>query len=588
MKKKIPLSLLAVLLCCLVAVLPSACSILYFNITVSRRLETDAQQTVTFYLRQLAAQTDSLLNTLRGSIYYLMSDTRTNMLMQDLSGSSAMERLEVEEGLSRAFFLGDRVDSNIVTGIYLLKSQAEYLSILRSGIFRGTTQRVLHIYNTYPDKNSARDLYTDAASPGYCYYIVDYLDLQSMNILGKIIIELDASYFMDTAYIDSIYHGSVVMLRHTDGKILYTTAPNFALQQEPVAEQTYLAADGQEYYYTCAYLPPNHIKIDIFVPKSEILAAVWQTSRVYIIFAALVLGTTLLLGMLIMAFVSKPLRQMLHKIDKLATGDFAVRMQPTPYRETERMAAAFNHMADRLEQLFHEVYTKGLLLREAEFQLLESQIRPHFIFNILQLINMRCLAAGQNDICQTVSNLAQLLRVNITHKHKQTITLKEELRYVRYYLELQKERFEEKLQYEIALEDPEVLVYALPKLTIQPLVENSIVHGLEPKRGGGSLRIAIWEEETELYIRITDDGVGFDTTQLKLDAQQPMQEDSPHHHVALFNINRRIQLLYGAAYGLQIVSALGQGTEITIILPIDEKNLPKGEFPDAENHDCGQ
>ena len=132
-------------------------------------------------------------------------------------------------------------------------------------------------------------------------------------------------------------------------------------------------------------------------------------------------------------------------------------------------------MANRLDTLFYEVYQKGLLLRDAEIGQLESQIQPHFIFNILELINMRCMAAGQPAICTTVQNLAQLLRANVVHNGEQTITFREELEYVKYYLALQKERFEEKLQYAVNLEDPEILDYALPKLTIQPLVENSIV-----------------------------------------------------------------------------------------------------------------
>lgn len=108
---------------------------------------------------------------------------------------------------------------------------------------------------------------------------------------------------------------------------------------------------------------------------------------------------------------------------------------------------------------------------------------------------MRCMAAGQYELCRVVSNLANLLRANVANRGQQKITPEEELRYVRCYLELQKERYGAKLRYEIELESQNLLGYYLPKLTIQPLVENSVVHGLENKRGGGSVHISIWEED---------------------------------------------------------------------------------------------
>ena len=145
---------------------------------------------------------------------------------------------------------------------------------------------------------------------------------------------------------------------------------------------------------------------------------------------------------------------------------------------------------------------------------------------------------------------------------------------MRYYLELQKERFGDSLNYSIDLESPEILQYSIPKLTIQPLVENSVVHGLEPKCGGGEVRISIWEEENAMYIRVKDNGVGFNASAL------PTEEtaaNSRHNHIALENIARRIQLLYGKNYGMSIHSVPGKGTQITISLPIKPYAPPKEE-----------
>lgn len=585
-KKKLPLTLIAVVLCCALVVVPVLCSIIYFTTSVSTRLENTARETVTFYLDQFADHSSSILDTLRNSIYYLMSDDRTQSIMRRDDMPDQLERLAVEEGLSRAFFLGNQLDPSVVTGIYLVKNGRQYLSLLRSGIFLGTANRILNVYEQCGNENSARDLYTLPDQPDYCYFIVDFLDLETMDPLGKVIIELNAAHLVDTSYIDSIYQQAAVLLRSTDGRVLAAPDSEAFSTAATDAGEGYLDVEGKSYYHASRVLSPSRVQVDIFVPKSEIFETTNETVKVYVFFTAVVLVITLLLGAGVLYLVYKPVRQMLQKIDRLATGDLTARMEDTPYRETERMAETFNDMADRLEELFDEVYEKGLLLRDAEFNLLESQIRPHFIFNVLELINMRCLAAGEPGICHTVSNLAQLMRANITHKNKQTISLQEELRYVRYYLELQKERFEDKLNYSIDLEDPDMLGYYLPKLTIQPLVENSIVHGLENKRGGGTVRVSIWEETEAMCIRVSDDGIGFDPSLVNLDISESADESTRHNHVALSNINRRIQLLYGRQYGMQVTSSPGRGTDILLTLPVDRGPSPEERSaPDAESDD---
>lgn len=562
-QKKLSLVFLGAVLCCALVLIPVICSILYFNTAVSRRLEDHARETVSFYLDQLTDNISVTLDTLRNSIYYLMSDDGTQRLMRHPNMATPGERLTVEEGLSRTFFIRNGLDA--VTGIYLVKNETQYLSVLRSGIYSGTSNRILGVFRDCGDANSARELYTNPNYPGYCYFIVDYLDLDSMQPLGKIIMELDAEALVNASPIDNLYQQAEVMLVSTGGYDLNQSSDAFT-QAAAGKEPGYLEVNGQKYYHASRNLSPFRAHIGVFVPSSEIFEAAHTTTKIYIIFAIIILFITLAIGFGAVYLVFKPLRQMLHRLDRLGAGELSVRMDATPYRETQHLAYAFNHMADRLNALFDENYQKGLLLRDAEFNLLESQIRPHFIFNVLELINMRCLEAGENDICHLVTNLAQLIRVNITQRLKQTISFQDELRYVRYYLELQKERFGTALQYFIDLEDPIILQYYLPKLTIQPLVENGIVHGLENKRGGGTIRVGIWEEEDAVCIRVSDDGIGFDPSLVKL---ENTDETTHHNHIAIANINRRIQLLYGRMYGLHISSSPGHGTDITVTLPID-------------------
>ena len=171
-----------------------------------------------------------------------------------------------------------------------------------------------------------------------------------------------------------------------------------------------------------------------------------------------------------------------------------------------------------------------------------------------------------------VTDLAQLLRGNIgVGGGSQKITFAQELNYVRYYMDLQQGRFGESLRCSVDYEDEEILQYLLPRLSIQPLVENAIVHGLEPRRGLGSVSVRLWEEDSSVCVRVEDDGVGFDPSQV--DLSDGADCGGRHNHIALPNILRRLRLLYGDRAGLDVRSSPGRGTTVLLMLPIDEKEV---------------
>lgn len=556
--KKPSLALLCLALCCFFVLIPSVCASFYFYRTVSVEMEDNARETVGLYLDRTRESTEAVLDTLRNGIYYLMSDPTVQGYMRTEGPLDQMARSQIEKQFSRVLFLSSALGRETMSGIYLVHEEDEFIPVRQDGIYQGAAARVQRVYHQLRDLNSARELYLMPGDFEHSYLLTDYLDLDTMRPIGKIVIELRTAALIDTSYIKSVYSGAEVYFSRADGQVLYCSAGSAG---------DLPAASGGNLYHQGWRLVPYRLQLDVFVPRADIVRSLRETVTLYVSFTAVVLLLTLVIASLVYWHQLRPLRGMVDTMDRMATGDLSARMEPTSYRETELMASAFNQMAERLGSLFEEVYEKGLLLKQAELGLLESQIQPHFIFNVLEVINVRCMAAGQYELCRMVSNLANLLRANVSNRGQQKITLEEELRYVRYYLELQKERYGEKLRYEIELESQDLLCCYLPKLTIQPLVENSVVHGLENKRGGGSVRISIWEEEDGIDIRVWDDGVGFDTTNL---FQSGVDEvDNQHNHVALPNVQRRIQLLYGQDYGISVTSTPGNGTTVLVNLPLD-------------------
>ncbi len=205
-------------------------------------------------------------------------------------------------------------------------------------------------------------------------------------------------------------------------------------------------------------------------------------------------------------------------------------------------------------------------LRKAEFELLQAQINPHFLYNTLDAIVWSAEAGNQKQVVNMVGSLSDFFRTSL-NKGKEVVTIREELQHVRSYLEIQQIRYQDILKYEIDV--PESLYeYEIPKITIQPVVENALYHGIKEKRGGGTIRVEGSEDDSDLFIRVIDDGMGMDEERMSEVVRGLTDKDPEAKKIyGLYNVNERIRLGYGEEYGISITSVFGQGTTVTIHLP---------------------
>lgn len=208
---------------------------------------------------------------------------------------------------------------------------------------------------------------------------------------------------------------------------------------------------------------------------------------------------------------------------------------------------------------------------------LQSQINPHFLYNTLDSIRSRALLDGQKEIASMTEILAKFFRYCINN-HESLVTLREEINHINDYYYIQKYRFEEKLRMEIKAESEEVFDLYLPKMTLQPLVENAMIHGLEKLVRQGSVIIQIAQTKQKLVITIADNGAGMSMEQLeKLNHRMKSTyfdagvRGKRNNGIALHNVNSRIRITFGEEYGIHYHSAEGLGTEAVVTLPrIDE------------------
>lgn len=564
----------AIALVLLLILVPAMLSVGYIVTELSTELRRSAQESADFYSAQLIEKNSSAMEMLRSSVESLLGNREVRAIMaQDGAPLTGTQHAKLQNTLDSATLYNVAWTDQYIDSLYLFYGEDTLITSARDSLLPSELLEIRSLYERYADFSSFGDLVKPAGEKDSAYYIVDYTDVSTMIVCGKIIIKVNTGRMIPAEPIQAIYPGAEVLFTTDDGVLLsaksQTEDPKLEqrLRELDAGEQEtgYVTWRGRSCYHIRQPLRRYRLQLDIFIPESEIVRAGRTTVAWYLVFLSAVVLGTLFAALALGRRMMRPVQHSISTIEHMADGDLTVRMQRTEYTEVNTLVSSFNRMAENLEQLYEDAYTKGMLLRESEYKVLEAQINPHFIFNVLETVNMQCLAAGQKQTSTMVTDLAALLRASIARDGKQKVTLREELEYARYYLDIQKARFSDELCYEISYTDESVLDCYLPKLTIQPLVENSVVHGLEKKRGGGKVTVQIWEEDDSVYIRIADDGAGF------LLGELTDQDSSRHNHIALTNIQRRLALLYGAESTFRINSSPGVGTVVLIIIPAEQK-----------------
>ncbi|REK56729.1 MAG: sensor histidine kinase [Thermobacillus sp.] len=268
--------------------------------------------------------------------------------------------------------------------------------------------------------------------------------------------------------------------------------------------------------------------------------------------------------------ITGPIEKLSAKMKRVQMGNFAYEddedQRDMPMDETGQLHRNFRIMLQRIDELVREGYARQLAVKESEFKALQAQINPHFLYNTLETINWSAKMARQPHISSMVESLGFLLRSSISLKEP-LIPLSQELGIVLHYINIQRIRFEERLDFR--LDVPDVLMPVLiPKLSLQPLVENAVNYALEKMTDTCVIAITAEEKDGLIELTVSDNGPGMDESILmRLKSGEVKPKGSG---VGLRNIDERIRLLFGEGYGLDIASRRGEGTRVRLRLPIRE------------------
>lgn len=310
----------------------------------------------------------------------------------------------------------------------------------------------------------------------------------------------------------------------------------------------------------------------ILLDRNTMLQSFQQIAWIFYCIALVLLVFSIIIILKFSNFITQPISALVFAMKKVEEEQLEVSLQESyPLKEISVINHGFNQMVTRLNTLINNEYKSRLAQQEAQLKALQSQINPHFLFNTLQLISWKAYEYEATPVCDMLSSLSYMLQTDLCSDDENTFTLREEVEYIRQYSKIIQCKYNDKIQ--IITDIPEELLDCrIPKLILQPFLENSITHGLAPKISPGKVWLSIEHCNDQLHIEIKDDGIGIRSNILHY-LQQPVKASENEedlaigHHIALANIQNRIRLLYGDNYGFHIESQLNAGTLVTLNLP---------------------
>ncbi|WP_138493571.1 cache domain-containing sensor histidine kinase [Paenibacillus pinistramenti] len=313
-------------------------------------------------------------------------------------------------------------------------------------------------------------------------------------------------------------------------------------------------------------------------PLQEIVAEASSIRQLIIVSVVLSIVFAITLHYLLTKRLTRPIQLLQHKMRLTAGGYLEAKVKPVGTDEIADLGQSFNIMVEKIKELLEQSIRKQQQLQKAELRTLQAQINPHFLYNTLDSIIWMAEAGKSEGVIQIVKALSDLFRISL-NKGRDWVMIRTELAHAQSYLVIQQMRYRDILEYRIEV-DPELMEYPILNMTLQPLIENALYHGIKNKRGRGLIVISGYAEASAVILTVTDNGIGISEDRLALLRHQIMQpiqsqeEEAQGGGFGLQNVHQRLQLYFGSEYGVRLESTAGSGTTISVRIPKNRRNSP--------------
>ncbi len=539
-----------------------------------------AEQVFGRTVAELNNQTHSMVNalnliTLNQSINRILSNTDNLTWSSQLSGyrtiKDFLENLEkTQEGIRVQIYFSDQLENTadgVRTFTFRQVQDAEWYKRLR--------------------ESQASEFWFVNEAEGHTYLSVGRIIWNLSNLVQSVgVVKVDYPMSsIHTLLTDALVDRSGQIYMMGDNRVIFAESGSELLGAGPLSDLLAdRAADSAERNWdTATYggrkLLMHHqaigstgLKLISLIPMNSVLYNITNLRNQMLVILLAISIVGYLVAMYVARLSTNRIVKLIRNMRKVQEGEFTTYMKPSGQDEIGELVQNFNYMTTRIKQLVDEQFESGKALKNAELRTLQSQINPHFLYNSLDVINIMAIERQAPDISGMVKALTKFYKLGL-NRGKDLVTLREETEHIRAYVEIQNIRYDESIRLVLDVPD-ELMGCAILKLTLQPLVENAILHGiLEKKEKQGTIRISAEKRGDAVRVTVADDGVGI--REKRLPAPQWADEsDDDLHGFGIRNVHERIRLSFGDPYGLRLHSEPGKGTQAVVTIPCNDVNAP--------------
>jgi two-component system sensor histidine kinase YesM len=545
----------------------------------------EAERNVTQHTTQMITQVEQTLDVYMGSI-----EKTTNMLiriLEDTTTTDESNNLNADWQQDNNYVVHNMkivADTHPeIAGVLFASANDNYISIGMTRISRDSFQEeswyqkacedpeVMHIISNV----TGRNIVTDAA-----YSIDDVFSVvkavknpNTGEVAGVLLFDIRHTIISAAVKDAIIGESGFVFILDEDSHMVYTPVNKIVYRIKPEwleneAVPLVVEIAGSKYQIRFQKSEYTGWKMVSVASYDEIMGDVNQMILIYIGILILTLMIVSFVTLKISSTITEPIIELRNLMKKTEKGDLTVRFEGDYQDEVSELGRKFNRMLQRIQELVDQVYEEQESKHQAELKIVQEQFKPHFLYNTLDTINWMARAHSASDIVKLVDALTNVFRISLS-KGKDYITMEEEMKYISNYLYIQQIRYGSKVYYSIDM-DETLHKMVVPKLILQPLVENAIYHGVKMKRGSGHLEVSIKRSDRNtVLLSVKDDGQGMNEEaagrlRSLLNGTAAPEED---YGFGLYYIKERLRLRYRSSYAIYIESVEQEGTTITIEIP---------------------
>lgn len=501
-----------------------------------------------------------------------------NELLDDKEKEIRKKEFEKQVSISSQSIPGTGI-SPLVEKVYLFDNYGNYISTT----YYAMTSTEIDISNRAFEKIYEKHLFSNVKEKDYGYYSLDENSIcllfpildGRMEQVGSILYQMNQSAleYMTTDIMK--YEGAFWNLCDENGEDVLGQNTEVFLKEKHTLRKTFgkqpydVKIEGKGYQIHRRNIGMK-LELYIGIPQNQFFSLLYDSIKVYAVAIAFIAAAACIALILAIYQMTKPITEVTEKLREVKTGNFDTKLPEYDSAEFYEISGVFNEMTEYIDNLIKQVYEKQISIKDMEMKFLQTQMNPHFMFNVLNTIALQAQLDGNKEVYRMISSFSQLIQAKIYRDKSEKVKIRQELEYVNYYLYLQSYRYGDRLQYKINIQKDELIEYYIPKLCMQLIVENAVVHGIEPKIENGLVTVSIYEENDCICIDTEDDGIGFETEGEILLPLETKGFDKNHNQVGLNNANHIIRLMYGETYGIRVFSNPGKGSKICIRIPFDD------------------